>query len=86
MLVTSDPGGDDVDADDRAQVRSTLMTTLDWPVTAGEVEGAAGAVAAEWRDPVTVAASRLPDDGSWTTIDELWDDLDPLLKEAVHGL
>lgn len=75
-----------MDTDDRAQVRATLMSELNWPVTTGEVEGAVERVDPQWRDAAVVAASRLPDDGTWTTIDELWADLDPLLKEAVHGL
>ena len=75
-----------MDSDDRAQVRATLMEALDWPVTTGEVEAVAERVDPQWRDAVVVATSRLPDDGSWTTIEELWADLDPLLKEAVHGL
>lgn len=75
-----------MEKDDRAQVRATLMSALVWPVTTGEVEAAAEQVDPAWRDATVVAASRLPDDGSWLTIDDLWEDLDPLLKEAVHGL
>ena len=75
-----------MDADDREQVRVTLMETLDWPVTTGEVEAAATQVTPRWRDAVVVAASRLPDDGSWVDVEGLWADLDPLLHEAVHGL
>lgn len=75
-----------MDADDRGQVRAVLMEGLHWPVTTGEVEAVAEQVEGEWHDAVVVAASRLPDDGTWMTIDALWADLDPLLKEAVHGL
>lgn len=75
-----------MDQDDRAQVRATLMSGLSWPVTTGEVEAVAEQVDPAWRDAAIVATSRLPDDGTWLTIDELWADLDPLLKEAVHGL
>lgn len=71
--------------EDRAQVRADLMDALNWPVSAGEVEGAAEqAVTAEWRDQVAVAAQRLPDRG-YLDIDELWADLDPILESVVHG-
>ena len=73
-------------AEDRAQVRADLMSELDWPVTSGEVEAAAEqAVTPEWRDAVAVAAQRLPDRGHYLDIDSLWDDLDPLLRDVVHG-
>ena len=73
-------------ADDRAQVRADLMEALDWPVTSGEVQGAAElAVDEEWSADVAAAATRLPDDGHYLDIDELWAALDPLLKDVVHG-
>ena len=73
-------------AEDRAQVRADLMGALDWPVTSGEVEGAAElAVDDEWAADVAAAATRLPDDGHYLDIDDLWADLDPLLKDIVHG-
>lgn len=73
-------------ADDTARVRADLMGALDWPVTSGEVQGAAEqAVTDEWSDEVAVAARRLPDHGRYLDIDELWADLDPLLKDVVHG-
>lgn len=62
------------------------MEELEWPASAGAVQGAAEvAVDEEWRPDVTAAAQRLPDDGSYLDIDELWDDLDPLLKDVVHN-
>lgn len=68
--------------DDRiAEVRSKLMSELDFPVTPGEVEAAAEAVD---EPDVAAAATRLPDDGHWLDIDALWEDLDPLLKELIH--
>ena len=72
-------------AEDRAQVRADLMDELNWPVSAGEVEGAAEFVTEEWSDAVAVAAQRLPDDATYLEIDELWADLDPLLEDVVHG-
>lgn len=71
-----------MDTDRRAQIRAELMDELTWPVSAGEVIGAA-----ELRDEpeVAAAARRLPADGHWLEIDALWDDLDPLLKDVVHG-
>lgn len=75
-----------MDGTDRARVRADLLAALDWPTTTGEVEAAAEqAVTPEWRDEVVVAASRLPDRGRWLDIDELWDDLDPILEDVVHG-
>lgn len=70
-----------MDADRIAEVRAELMTELDWPATAGEVQAAAETVD---EPEVAAAATRLPDDGSWLDIDELWADLDPLLKELIH--
>ena len=73
-------------AEDRARVRADLMEALDWPVTSGEVQGAAEqAVTDEWSDDVAVAARRLPDEGHYLDIDELWDALDPLLEDVVHS-
>ena len=71
--------------DDRAQVRADLMELLDWPVTAGEVEAAAAEVTPQWRDETVAAAQRLPDEGHYLEINELWSVLDPLLKDVVHG-
>ena len=72
-------------AEDRARVRADLMEALDWPVTSGEVEAAAEqSVTAEWSDEVAMAAQRLPDEGHYLDIDELWADLDPALKDVVH--
>ena len=72
--------------DDLAQVRADLMTALDWPVTSGEVQGAAElAVDDAWSADVAAAATRLPDEGRYLDIEELWSDLDPLLKDVVHG-
>lgn len=72
--------------EDRAQVRADLMNALDWPVTSGEVEGAAElAVDDAWSADVAAAARRLPDDGHYLDIEELWAALDPLLKDIVHG-
>lgn len=67
-----------MDTDRVAEIRSTLMSTLDWPVTAGEVTAAA-----EQADEPLVAdaARRLPDDGHWVEIDELWDELAPRIEE-----
>lgn len=70
-----------MDADRIAEVRSKLMTELNFPVTSGEVEAAAEAVD---EPDVAAAATRLPDDGKWVEIDGLWADLDPLLKELIH--
>lgn len=70
--------------EDRARVRADLMEVLDWPVTAGEVEAAASEVTPEWRDAVVAAAQRLPDQGHYVEINELWSVLDPLLKDVVH--
>lgn len=62
-----------------AEVRSKLMTTLDWPVTTGEVIGAAEQV----EEPLVMdAARRLPDDGHWVEIDELWSDLLPAIEDV----
>lgn len=73
-------------ADDRAKVRADLMDALDWPVTSGEVQGAAEmAVDDAWSADVAAAATRLPDDGHYLDIEELWADLDPHLHEVVHG-
>lgn len=73
-------------AEDRARVRADLMEALDWPVTSGEVQGAAEtAVTDEWSDDVAVAARRLPDEGHYLDIDELWAALDPILKDVVHS-
>lgn len=73
-------------AEDRARVRADLMSALDWPVTSGEVQGAAEqAVGEQWRAEVVAAARRLPDQGHYLDIDELWADLDPALKDVVHG-
>ena len=71
-----------MDADRRAQIRAELLEELNWPVSTGEVIGAA-----ELQDEpeVAAAARRLPADGTWLEIDDLWDDLDPLLKDVVHG-
>lgn len=72
--------------EDRAAVRADLMNALDWPVTAGEVQGAAElAVDDAWSADVVAAATRLPDDGHYLDIDALWDDLDPHLHDVVHG-
>lgn len=71
-----------MDAERRAEVRARLMSELDWPVTSGEVRGAAETLG---EDEVVVAATRLPDEGTWLEIDELWDDLDPILEQVVHG-
>jgi hypothetical protein len=70
-----------MDADRIAEVRSKLMSELDFPVTAGEVTAAAEAVD---EPDVAAAATRLPDDGTWIEIDALWDDLDPLVEELIH--
>lgn len=73
-------------AQDRIAVRVALMEQLDWPVTTGEVGAAAEqAVEERWREHVVAATRRLPDDGTWTEIDALWHDLDPLLKDVVHS-
>ncbi len=32
-----------------------------------------------------MAAQRLPDEGHYLDIDELWADLDPALKDVVHN-
>ena len=73
-------------ADDIAGVRADLMGALDWPVTSGEVQGAAEqAVDPQWRDQVAKAARRLPDQGHYLDIDELWADLDPAIKDVVHS-
>lgn len=62
------------------------MEELAWPASSGAVEGAAEvAVDDQWSDAVVAAAQRLPDDGSYLGIDELWADLDPLLKDVVHN-
>lgn len=72
--------------EDRAQVRADLMNALDWPVTSGEVQGAAEvAVDDAWSADVAAAATRLPDDGHYLDIDELWAALDPHIKDIVHG-
>lgn len=71
-----------MDAQERADVRSRLMSELDWPVTSGEVQGAAETLE---MPQVAAAASRLADDGHWTEMDGLWADLDPILKDVVHG-
>lgn len=71
--------------EDRARVRADLMELLDWPVTAGEVEAAAAEVTPQWRDETAVAAQRLPDEGHYLEINELWSVLDPLLRDVVHG-
>lgn len=65
--------------DRQADVRAALMTELDWPVTSGEVRGAAETI----DDDVLVrAATRLPDEGTWLEIDELWADLLPAIEDA----
>lgn len=61
-----------------AEVRGALMTTLDWPVTTGEVIAGAEQVDAP---TVAEAARRLPDDGHWVEIDELWEDLLPAIED-----
>ncbi len=67
-----------MDTDRVADVRGALMTTLDWPVTTGEVIAAAEQV----DEPLVAdAARRLPDDGHWVEIDELWDDLSPAIED-----
>ncbi len=71
--------------EDRAQVRADLMELLDWPVTAGEVEAAAAEITPRWRDETVAAAQRLPDEGHYLEINELWSVLDPLLRDVVHG-
>lgn len=67
-----------VDTDRRAQVRAELMDELTWPASTGQVIGAA-----EMQDDpeVAAAAKRLPDDGTWLQIEELWQDLEPLLDD-----
>ena len=62
------------------EVRAELMSELDWPVTTGEVLGAA-----ETLDEPTVleAARRLPDDGTWVEIDDLWADLRPAIDAVL---
>lgn len=73
-------------AEDRARVRADLMEALDWPVTSGEVEAAAElSVTEEWSADVVTAARRLPDEGHYLDIDELWADLDPAIKDVVHS-
>lgn len=65
--------------DRRGEVRAKLLEHLDWPVTTGEVIGAA-----EQADEALVAqaAGRLPDDGHWVEIDQLWDDLLPAIEDV----
>lgn len=72
-----------MDAERIAEVKGELMTELarQWPVGPGEVRAAAEAVD---EPDVAAAATRLPDDGRWVEMDELWADLDPLLKELIH--
>lgn len=66
-----------MDKDRRGEVRAKLMGALDWPVTTGEVIGAAEQV----DEPLVAdAAQRLPDDGHWVEIDALWDDLLPAIE------
>lgn len=72
-------------SEDRARVRADLMELLDWPVTAGEVEAAAAEITPQWRDETVAAAQRLPDEGHYLDINELWSVLDPLLRDVVHG-
>lgn len=62
------------------EVRAELIDQLDWPVTTGEVMGAAEQV----DEPTVVeAAARLPDDGHWVEIDALWDDLRPAIDAVL---
>lgn len=62
------------------------MEELAWPASAGAVQGAAEvAVDDQWSGDVVAAAQRLPDNGTYLDIDELWADLDPLLKDIVHN-
>lgn len=68
-----------MDADRRADVRSKLMTELDWPVTTGEVVGAAETLG---EPDVSEAATRLRDDATWLEIDELWEDLLPSIESV----
>lgn len=68
-----------MDPERRAEVRSKLMTELDWPVTTGEVIGAAETLD---EPDVAEAAKRLRDDGTWLEIDELWDDLLPSIESV----
>lgn len=71
-----------MDADERAQVRAALMDELEWPTSAGAVQGAADTLQ---MPNVAAAASRLPDDATYLGIDELWEDLDPHLYEIEHN-
>lgn len=68
-----------MERDRRADVRSKLMTELDWPVTTGEVVGAAETLG---EPDVAEAAKRLRDDATWLEIDELWDDLLPSIESV----
>lgn len=68
-----------MDPERRAEVRSKLMTELDWPVTTGEVIGAAETLD---EPDVAEAAKRLRDDATWLEIDELWDDLLPSIESV----
>ncbi len=72
-----------MDADRIAEVKAELMGELarQWPVGPGEVRAAAEAVG---EPDVATAATRLPDDGRWVEVDDLWADLDPLLEELIH--
>lgn len=71
-----------MDKDREGEIRSKLMSELDWPVTSGEVVAAAEACG---EPDVASAARRLPDDGSWLEIDPLWEDLEPLLDDLLSA-
>lgn len=72
-----------MDQDRYLAVKARLKDELvEWPVTAGRVRAAAEA---KNEPEAAAAASRLPDDGSWLTMDDLWADLDPHLKEISHN-
>lgn len=72
-----------MDQDRRDEVKAKLLSELvEWPVSAGRVRAAAEA---QGEPDVAAAATRLPDDGTWVEMDELWADLDPHLKEIVHN-
>lgn len=72
-----------MDKDRRDAVKARLLDELvEWPVSAGRVQAAAEA---KGELEAAAAASRLPDDGTWVDMDELWADLDPHLEEIVHN-
>ena len=68
-----------MDKQREGEVRAKLMGALDWPVTTGEVIGAAEQV----EEPLVAdAAQRLPDDGHWLEIAALWEDLLPAIEDV----